>query len=232
MKRAAIAILASGSGSTAEAFIRSAQTQDYPLDVRLVICNNPDAFVFERIKHLNSELNLNINSVVVNGHTQAAKRPPLHGQQTDEEQMAILELLEKHKIDCVLLLGYMKRVGAQLISRYGWLPEYTSIYQCRMFNSHPGLLPQTIGTHGLGTQEYTLAQGMTEAGQTLHAVAHEYDTGPTVAEHRVTVDPGDTAETLFARVQAVEKERIAADVMTFIEAREDYLQKHSTSSKQ
>ena len=229
MKRAAIAILASGSGSTAEAFIRNVQTQNYPLNVRLVICNNPDAFVFERIKHLNSELNLNITSVVVNGHTQAAERPPLHGQQTDEEQMAILELLQKHNIDCVLLLGYMKRVGTRLISRYGWLPEHTSIYQCRMFNTHPGLLPQTIGTHGLGTQEYTLAQGMTEAGQTLPAVAHEYDTGPTVAEHRVVVEPDDTAETLFARVQTAEKEHIASDIMTFLTAQEEYHSTHDST---
>lgn len=222
MNATRIAILASGSGSTAEAFVRETQRRGYALDIRLIISNNPDAFVLERAKNLNAELGLSMETAVINSHTRPAAKPIVHGEQTEEEQAALLSLLRKHDIDLVLLLGYMKRVGQNLLDAYGWLPAYTSVYQARMLNTHPGLLPQTIGTHGRGTQEFTLEKGMPEGGQTLHVVAAEYDTGPTVAEHRVPVEANDTPDTLFARVQAVEKEHIAADTTAFVEAQQNY----------
>lgn len=217
-----IAIFASGSGSTAEAFIRDVAKNQYPLQVKLVICNNPQAFILERIQSLNDELGLAVVTAVLNSHTQPSALPVVHGQQTAEEQARILTLLNEHNIDLVLLLGYMKQVGAELVASYGWLPDYPSVYECRMLNTHPGLLPATIGTHGLGTQEFTLNQHMEEGGQTLHAVSSEYDTGPTVSEHRVAVLPDDTAESLFARVQSTEKAHIAADVVAFLEAQQMY----------
>ncbi len=220
MTRTNIAVFASGSGSTAEAFIRDAHTRQYPFDVKLIITNNSDAFVLERVKNLNAELGLQMETAIVNSHTQPTAKSVVHGQQTEEEQAAILALLSQYNVDLVLLLGYMKRVGQKLLNEYGWLPSYTSIYQARMLNTHPGLLPQTIGTHGRGTQEFTLTEGMTEAGQTLHAVAAEYDTGPHAAEHRVAVMPDDTPDTLFARVQETEKEHLAADVLAFVEAQQ------------
>ena len=222
MTRTNIAILASGSGSTAEAFIREVQTRQYPLEVQLIITNNPDAFVLERVKKLNAELGLRMETAIINSRTQSTARPFVHGEQTEEEQTAILALFKQHHIDLVLLLGYMKRVGQRLLNEYGWLPSYESAYQARMLNTHPGLLPQTIGTHGRGTQEFILRQKVSEGGQTLHAVASEYDTGPHVAEHRVVIEPGDTPDSLFDRVQAVEKAHIAQDVMGFVEAQQAY----------
>ncbi len=217
-----VAILASGNGSTAEALIRDLRARELPIDVRVVICNNPDAYVLERIANLNTELGLDIDTVVINSQTQPGAEHAVRGQQTSEEQAAILEQLQHHDIDLVLLLGYMKKIGPLLLDKYGWQSGYTSIYQARMLNTHPGLFPATIGTHGLGAQAYTIENGLPEGGQTLHVVASEYDTGPNVTEHRVRVEPDDTPETLFARVQAVEKEHIAADVAAFISAQETY----------
>ncbi len=228
MKPTNIAILASGSGSTAEAFIREIRTQRYPLKVRLIVTNNPDAYVLERVKNMNTELQLDIVPAVVHSHTQNAAQPAVRGKQTEEEQTALLSILKEHRVDLILLLGYMKQIGQTLLDDYGWLPHYTNVYQARMLNTHPGLLPQTIGTHGRGTQEFTLVQRMPEGGQTLHVVAAEYDTGPHVAEHRVPVLPDDTPDTLFARVQAVEKAHIAADVMTFVEGQKEYLSENKT----
>jgi phosphoribosylglycinamide formyltransferase-1 len=59
-------------------------------------------------------------------------------------------------------------------------------------------------------------------GQTLHVVAEEYDAGPVIAEHKVPVEPGDTSETLFARVQAIEKQYLPKDIEDFIKARIAY----------
>lgn len=227
MIKTRIAILASGSGSTAEAFIREALAKEYPVDVVLVICNNPNAFILERVRNLNRELGLSIETVVINSHTQPAARPIIHGQQTPEEQEAILHLLLDKRVDLVLLLGYMKRIGSELLQEYGWQPEHTSLFQVRMLNTHPGLLPETIGTHGRETQEFTLEKQMPEGGQSLHVVSADYDMGPLVAEHKVPVKPDDTPDTLFARVQAVEKEHIAADIMNFIQEQQRYRKEHA-----
>lgn len=223
MNKTRVAILASGSGSTAETFIRNGLQHTYPYEVVLLICNNPDAFVLTRIRQLNEELGLHIETVVINSHTQSAATPAKKGHQTVEEQAAILSQLQRFDIDLVLLLGYMKLVGAQLIDAYGWRPEFSSVYEARMLNTHPGLLPDTIGTHGLGTQEFTLAKGLRDAGQTLHIASSTYDTGPTVVEHRLPVEPDDTPESLFARVQTAEKAHIAADIAAFITNQQHYI---------
>ncbi|QQS18742.1 hypothetical protein IPL68_01525 [Candidatus Saccharibacteria bacterium] len=213
-----IARLASGSGSTAEAFIRSVQANAMPIEIPLVISNNKDAYILERVKNLNDELGLVIQTAIINSRTQSSDEKIVHGQQTEAEQDAILDMLQTNDIDLVLLLGYVKLVGPKLIAAYGWRPEYTSVYQSHMLNTHPGLLPKSIGTHGLGTQQFVLDNKQREAGQTLHVVSAEYDKGPIIAENRVPVKMDDTAESLFARVQATEKAHIAADVMSFLEA--------------
>lgn len=222
MKRARVAILASGSGTTAESFIRDCTTRSYPLSVGLVICNNPDAYILTRIEKLNAELGLHTHTAIINSQTQPTAKPITKGHQTAEEQAAILALCTQYNIDLVLLLGYMKLVGPEVVATYGWKPEYTSIYQAHMLNTHPGLLPDTIGTHGLGTQAFTLSSSLKEGGQTLHIASSTYDTGPTVAEHRVPVEADDTPESLFARVQTAEKAHIAADVAAFITAQQEY----------
>lgn len=224
MSKTAIAILASGSGTTAEAFIRHMVAEQYDFFVPVVICNNAAAGIFDRIAQLNREFGLDIQTELINSLT----HPASHGetvarsQQTAAEQYAMLESFRSHKIELVVLMGFMKHVGPQIVDSYGWRPEYTSIYQARMLNTHPGLLPDTKGIFGIHVQEAVLQQAVPRAGQTLHVVGAEYDEGPTVSEHQVPVEPNDTAEELFARVQLTEKAHIAADVANFITAQQQY----------
>ena len=121
-------------------------------------------------------------------------------------------------------MGYMKRVAPNLVQAFGWLPEYTSIFQAKMVNTHPGLLPDTKAYYGENIQKYVLERHLPYAGQTFHVVAAEYDDGPVIAEHKVPVEPNDTTETLFARVQAVEKQYLPGDIEDFINARMAYNQ--------
>jgi phosphoribosylglycinamide formyltransferase-1 len=95
-----------------------------------------------------------------------------------------------------------------------------------MVNTHPGLLPDTKGMHGLLIQQYVLDHNLPNGGQTLHLTGASYDDGPIIAEHKVPVEPGDDAETLFARVQAVEKKYLPVDIEDFINARMAYNQGH------
>ena len=224
--RPRIAVLASGSGTTAEAFIRAGQRGDVNVDVGLIICSRKNAGIFQRIKELNKECNLNIDCLLINhithpaAHTEHVDR----GSQTIGEELAILTTLLSGSFDLVALMGYMKRIGPNLVRAFGWLPEYTSIFQAKMVNTHPGLLPDTKAFYGENIQKYVLDHNLPYTGQTFHVVGNEYDDGPIIAEHKVPVEPGDTYDTLFARVQTVEKKYLPRDIEDFIKARLAYNQ--------
>jgi phosphoribosylglycinamide formyltransferase-1 len=219
-----IAILASGGGTTAEAFIRAGQKGHINVDVGLVIVSRKDAGIFQRIEDLNAEYDLHIDCVLINHKTHPAD-PTEHvgrGEQTAGEEAAILAALLGGSFDLVANMGYMKLIGPHIVEAFGWLPTYTSVFQARLINTHPGLLPDTKAMYGMAIQQYVLDHHLPYAGQTLHLVSEEYDAGPIIAEHKVPVEPGDTAESLFERVQAVEKKFLPGDIESFIQARQAY----------
>lgn len=219
-----IAVLASGGGTTVEAFIRADQRGDIQVDVSLVICSRKNAGVFQRIADLNREFGLSIECVLINSMTHPAAEGETveRGQQTAAEEQAILDKLQAGNFDLIALMGYMKRIGPRLITAYGWQPHYTSVYQAMMLNTHPGLLPDTKSFYGEPIQQYVLEHHLPYGGQTLHLVSEAYDDGPIIAEHKVPVEPDDTAESLFARVQAIEKQFLPQDIQDFITARRAY----------
>ncbi len=230
---ARVAILASGGGTTAEAFIRNSLANQLDVTVELVIVSRHNAGIINRLIGLNIELGLEIPSLVINSNTHpAAKGETIpKGNQTKAEEQAIMQALADYKIDIVALLGYMKRVGPRLVSSYGWQPIYQSPYQARMINSHPGPLPATRALYGEGVQQHIIDQGLEQGCQTLHLVAQDYDDGPILTEHCVSVEQGDTAESLFARIQVVEKQHIAADIVMFWQERQRYLAAHTTKKE-
>ncbi len=223
-----IAILASGGGTTAEAFIRACQNGDISCEVGLVISSRKDAGVIQRIKDLNAEFGLDIDCQVINSKTHPAAdgEDVTRGRQTEAEETAILDVLTTGNFDLVAQMGYMKHTGARIVHAFGWRPEYTSVYQAMMVNTHPGLLPQTEGMYGDQIQQYVLDNKLPHGGQSLHVVANGYDDGPVIAEHQVPVEPGDTAATLFERVQKVEKQYLPGDIEAFITARQAYNKEH------
>jgi phosphoribosylglycinamide formyltransferase-1 len=222
--RPRIAVLASGGGTTVEAFIRADQANEINVEVALVIASRNDAGVIQRVADLNKEFNLHIQTLVINAksHPAADDEMVARGSQTAAEEAAILEVLRQNNFDLVALMGYMKKIGPNLIKEYGWLPEYVSIFQARMVNTHPGLLPDTKGFYGENIQQYVLDNHLPYGGQTFHVVAEEYDAGPVIAEHKVPVEPDDTSATLFARVQAIEKQYLPKDLEDFVLARIAY----------
>lgn len=113
-----------------------------------------------------------------------------------DEGTELLELLRKHRIDLVVLAGYLKRIPSKVIREYSG----------RMMNLHPALLPAFGGEGMYGTRVHqaVVASGATETGVTVHLVDDEYDRGPIIAQWRIPVQPSETADTLAARVLAVE----------------------------
>jgi phosphoribosylglycinamide formyltransferase-1 len=80
-------------------------------------------------------------------------------------------------------------------------PSFVARYDGRLLNIHPSLLPKYPGLH---THQRAIDAGDAEAGATVHLVTEELDGGPVILQARVPVLPGDTADTLAARVLAEE----------------------------
>ena len=99
-------------------------------------------------------------------------------------------------IEIVVLAGYLKLVPADVVRRF----------RGRMINIHPALLPEFggAGMYGHRVHEAVLASGATESGPTVHFVDEEFDRGAIIDQERVPVQPGDTADTLAARVLEAE----------------------------
>jgi formyltetrahydrofolate-dependent phosphoribosylglycinamide formyltransferase len=149
--------------------------RDSPLArVVRVITNRPDAGALERAR--------------AGGVAATVLRDP-------GDAVALLAALAAHA-DLVVLAGYLKLVPPAVVARFRW----------RMINIHPALLPAHGGPGMYGNRVHAavLASGATESGATVHYVDEQYDRGPIIAQQRVAVRPGDTAETLAARVREVE----------------------------
>lgn len=111
---------------------------------------------------------------------------------------AILDVLRGAGADTVVLSGYMRELG----------PRVLGAYAGRLLNVHPSLLPNHGGRGMYGDRVHAavLAAGEAETGATVHLVTAGIDEGPVLAQSQVEVRPGDTVETLRARVQATEGE--------------------------
>lgn len=214
--RPTIAILASGSGSTAEAFIIATRNGRVNAEVGLVICNNPPekAGIYERIGRLNQKYGSSIEIVEISSRTHP--KGNVGRGQTLSESTAICEKIYRGKFNHVALMGYMKIIRGDLIEEYGWHPHYKSVYQARMSNTHPGPLPETADTYGLFASARVLELGLPTSKHTVHVVAAGVDRGPIIAEHLVSVYDSDSAQDLFDRVQEIEKATLPAALNTFL----------------
>ena len=109
---------------------------------------------------------------------------------------ALLDALARQEADAVALAGYLKKVPDPVV----WA------FQHRILNVHPSLLPAFggAGWYGAKVHQGVIDHGCQVSGATVHLVDSDYDTGPIVLQEAVRVEPDDTAETLAARVLAVE----------------------------
>jgi formyltetrahydrofolate-dependent phosphoribosylglycinamide formyltransferase len=130
---------------------------------------------------------------------------------THDDGESIIELLETHAIDWVVLAGYLRIIPPAVVERY----------RGRMLNIHPALLPKFggAGMYGERVHAAVLEAGESESGATVHLVDELYDHGPIVAQRKVKVKPDDTPERLAARVLEVEHELLPEVVIAAAEGR-------------
>ena len=175
-----IVVLISGAGSNLQALLNASQQErwDLRLGARLVavISNRADAAGLDLAR------GAGLNTQVLD-HKSFASREAFDD--------ALIQGIDAHNPALVLLAGFMRILT----------PGFVRHYEGRLINIHPSLLPAFTGLH---THRRALEAGCKVAGATVHRVTAELDHGPIVAQAAVPVLPGDTPETLAARVLAAE----------------------------
>lgn len=172
-----VAVLISGRGSNMAALIEAARAAPLPYEVALVVASRADA------EGLAVARELGVEAVAV------PSKP--HGADREAHERAVDAVLRAHDVEVVALAGWMRILTGWLVGRW----------EGRMLNIHPSLLPKYPG---LDTHARALEAGDAVAGCTVHLVDEGMDEGPILARAEVPILPGDTAETLSARVLAVE----------------------------
>lgn len=175
-KRCRTAILISGSGTNLQAFIDAVQDRDLGLDLSIVFSNDPNAFGLERAEKAN------IATACIQ-----------HADYTDRAlfDQAVIAELDRFEPDLLVLAGFMRILSA----------EFVAHYRGRILNIHPALLPLY---RGLNTHQRALDAGDKWHGSTVHFVTEKLDSGPRILQGRLAVVPGESAQKLALRVQAVE----------------------------
>ncbi len=186
-----IGVLVSGRGSNLQALLDAAAAPDYPAEIALVISNIAGVYALERAAQAG------VASVVIS-HKDYATR--------GDFEAAMDAALRHSGVEIVALAGFMRVLGEDFIT--GWAD--------RMINIHPSLLPAFKGLH---THEQALTAGVVEHGCTVHVVRPSLDSGPIIAQARVPVLRGDTAESLAARVLLEEHRLYPAVLRAFAEGR-------------
>lgn len=181
MIRKRVAFLASGGGSNAEAILMAMRQPDYPAEAVLLFSNRPGAGALEKAARHGVPIE-------VRDHQAYPSREAFDAE--------LLGLLRAHRPDYVCLAGYLRILGPALVRAYAG----------RILNIHPALLPKFggPGMHGHHVHEAVLAAGEAESGATVHWVDEGVDSGAIILQRRVPVLPGDTAQTLAARVLVAE----------------------------
>ena len=170
-----IAVFSSGNGSNFESIVTSKIPN---VEVSLMLCNMPNAYVIERAKKLSVE-------TIIVSHKDFGSRKDFEKE--------IISKLEKYNLDLIVLAGF-KRILS---------PFFTAHYDKKVINLHPSLLPSFTGLHA---PKQALEYGTKFSGCTVHFVDDGIDTGPIIAQGLVTVEDSDTEESLTEKIHEKEHE--------------------------
>jgi len=189
--RLALGVLASGRGSNLQAILDACARPDFPAAVALVISDRERAPALDRARAAGVEA-LWLN-------------PKDFGDREAYDGALVRELQAR---------------GVGLVCQAGWMrilsPVYIRAFRGRAINIHPSLLPAFPGLHA---QRQALEHGVKVAGATVHFTDEGVDTGPIIVQAAVPVEPGDTEDTLAARILALEHRIYPEAIRLFAEGR-------------
>ena len=186
-----LGILISGRGTNLQALIDAIRNAELSAEIAIVISNQPDAPGLARAE------SAGIETLCIN-HRDYAPR--------ERHDQAVVRALQERNVNLVCLAGYMRLVGKPLLDAF---PN-------AILNIHPSLLPSFPGTDA---QLQALEYGVKVSGVTVHIVTSELDGGPIVLQRTVPVMPGDSPDSLAARILTEEHQAYPAAVRIMLSGR-------------
>ncbi len=185
-----IAVLISGSGTNLQSIIDHIKTGKLKCNLAAVISNKQDAYGLTRAKKAG------IPAYFIDHK----------GLKRKEHEKKIVNILEKHKVDLVVLAGYMRILT----------PYFVREYKGRLINIHPALLPSFPGTDGYGD---TWKYGSKVGGLTIHFVDEGVDTGPIILQKTNPIKENDTLESFKERGLKMEHQALPEAIKLFTEGK-------------
>lgn len=184
-----VAILISGGGSNMMSLVKAMQADDFNAKPVLVLANNTDAGGIAKARAQGIA-------------TEVVDHRPYKGDRAAFEAV-LHDTIVKYQPDILCLAGFMRVLTAGFIDNW----------EGKMLNIHPSLLPKYTGLH---THQRALDAGDKKAGCSVHVVTAKLDDGPLLGQAEVPILPGDTAETLAARVLVEEHKIYPAALKAFV----------------
>ncbi|MDI3533789.1 MAG: phosphoribosylglycinamide formyltransferase 1 [Thermosediminibacterales bacterium] len=191
-----LGVLVSGGGTNLQAIIDSINSKKLNAEIAVVISSRKDAFALKRArKH-------NIPEFYIG---------PDDYESPAEYEKAMIKVLQRYKVDLVVLAGFMKVLTS----------EFIEAFRNRIMNIHPSLIPSFCGRgfYGKKVHKAALDYGVKVTGVTVHFVDEGTDTGPIILQEAVPVMEDDTVDTLAERVLKVEHRLYPEAIKLFIEGR-------------
>lgn len=174
-----LGFLASGNGSSAEAIVDAIAAGLLDAEARLIVSNKKTCPAFEWAA------GKGVATLAI---------PTISDPEAADAELATA--MTAAGVELIVMSGYLRRLGPKTLTRYAG----------RILNIHPGPLPRFggQGMYGARVHQAVVAAGVAESAIVIHVVDEEYDHGPEVHRRIVPLAPDETAETLEARVKALE----------------------------
>lgn len=175
-RRIRLGVLISGSGTNLQAIIDATESARLDAEVAVVISNHASARGLQRAS------NHGLPAVYLDRGNYESNQ---------EFNAAIRDTLREHLVDVVVMAGYMRLLGKEVLDAY----------PMRVVNIHPALLPSFAGASGI---KDAFEYGVKVTGVTVHFASEVFDEGPIIAQECIAIDEGDTLEQIEARIHEVE----------------------------
>ena len=182
VKQKKLIVLASGTGTLFVSIVKACQAKVLPAQVITLISDNAKALAIKKARQCKIPVKI-------------FSQKNYHSYKAWDKALSIYLL--KKKPDFILLAGFLKKLGEQVLLSF---PQ-------RVLNIHPSLLPQYAGKgmYGLHVHQAILANKEKTTGITVHFVTRQYDSGPIIAQKKIVVLKKDTALSLQTRVKKIEQ---------------------------
>jgi phosphoribosylglycinamide formyltransferase-1 len=171
-----LGVLISGGGTNLQAIIDAIELGQLDAEVAVVVSSHSNAYGLELAKKAG------IAAIHIN---------PTAFATIKEFNHAIRVKLDEHEVDVVVMAGYMRLLGREVLQAY----------PSRVLNLHPALLPSFAGASGI---QDAFEYGVKVTGVTVHFASENFDEGPIIAQEVVRIEEDDTVETVEAKIHSVE----------------------------